>query len=59
MPTLAMRSHMFPARLALTVQAYPTWTLGVRQAAAQLFIETGGRTARTARRSDNPRGDRP
>lgn len=58
-PTLAIRTRMFPARLALTVQAYPTWTLGVRQAAAQLFIETGGRAARTARRSDNPQGDRP
>lgn len=51
-PTLAMRTHMFPARLALTVQAYPTWTLGVRQAAAQLFIETGGRKARPARKQD-------
>jgi pyruvate/2-oxoglutarate dehydrogenase complex dihydrolipoamide dehydrogenase (E3) component len=58
-PTLAIRTRMFPARLALTVQAYPTWTLGVRQAAAQLFIETGGRTARPARRTDDPQGDQP
>jgi len=57
-PTLAMRTHMFPARLALTVQAYPTWTLGVRQAAAQLFIETGGRKARPARRQDLQEGER-
>lgn len=56
-PTLAMRAHIFPARLALTVQAYPTWTLGVRQAAAQLFIETGGRTARAARRHENQQGE--
>lgn len=48
-PTLALRAGLFPARLALTVQAYPTWTLGVRQAAAQFFVETGGRRARPAR----------
>jgi pyruvate/2-oxoglutarate dehydrogenase complex dihydrolipoamide dehydrogenase (E3) component len=48
-PTLALRTGMLPARLALTVQAYPTWSLGVRQAAAQLFVETGGRRARPAR----------
>lgn len=48
-PVLAMRTGMWPARLALTVQAYPTWSLGVRQAAAQLFVETGGRRARPAR----------
>ena len=53
-PTMALRAGMFPARLALTVQAYPTWTLGVRQAAAQLFIETGGRRARPARGKDRP-----
>lgn len=58
-PTLAMRTHMFPARLALTVQAYPTWTLGVRQAAAQLFIETGGRRTRPARQQDLPQEDQP
>ena len=50
-PTLAMRTGILPARLALTVQAYPTWTLGVRQAAAQLFVETHGRRARPAQRS--------
>ncbi|HET9058599.1 MAG TPA: NAD(P)/FAD-dependent oxidoreductase [Acidimicrobiales bacterium] len=50
-PVLAMRSGMLPARLALTVQAYPTWALGVRQAAAQLFVETGGRRARPTRRA--------
>lgn len=48
-PTLAMRTNMFPARLALTTQAYPTWSLAIRQAAAQLFIETSGRRARPAR----------
>jgi pyruvate/2-oxoglutarate dehydrogenase complex dihydrolipoamide dehydrogenase (E3) component len=44
--TLAMSTGMFPARLALTVQAYPTWALGLRQAAAQFFVESGGRRAR-------------
>lgn len=58
-PTLAMRTGMLPARLALTVQAYPTWTLGVRQTAAQLFMETGGRRSRPARRRDNRQGDQP
>lgn len=48
LPALVMRTGMLPARLALTVQAYPTWTLGVRQAAAQLFMESGGRRARPA-----------
>ncbi len=47
-PTLAMRSHMFPARLALTTQAYPTWSLAIQQAAVQLFTEIGGRRARPA-----------
>ncbi len=51
LPTLALRTGMLPARLALTVQAYPTWSVGVRQAAAQLFVETGGRRARPARLS--------
>lgn len=48
-PALALRSGMLPARLALTVAAYPTWSLGIRQAAAQLFVEAGGRRARPAR----------
>ena len=49
LPALAMASGMFPARLALTVQAYPTWSLAIRQAAAQFFEETGGRRARPPR----------
>jgi pyruvate/2-oxoglutarate dehydrogenase complex dihydrolipoamide dehydrogenase (E3) component len=48
LPTLAIRAHMFPARLALATQAYPTWSLAVQQAAAQLFFPTGGRVARPA-----------
>jgi len=45
---LAMRSGMFPARLALTIHAYPTWSTAVQQAAAQFFGEYGGRHARPA-----------
>jgi pyruvate/2-oxoglutarate dehydrogenase complex dihydrolipoamide dehydrogenase (E3) component len=47
-PVLAMTSGMFPARLALTAHAYPTWSVAVQQAAAQLFIEIGGRRVRPA-----------
>jgi len=45
---LAMRAGMFPARLALTIHAYPTWSTAVQQAAAQFFGEYGGRRARPA-----------
>lgn len=45
---LAMRTAMFPARLALTTCAYPTWSLAVQQAASQLFIEVQGRRAQAA-----------
>ena len=45
---LAMRTGMWPARLASTTHAYPTWGLAVQQTAAQFFGEFGGRTARSA-----------
>jgi pyruvate/2-oxoglutarate dehydrogenase complex dihydrolipoamide dehydrogenase (E3) component len=45
---LAMRSGMFPARIALATHAYPTWSMAVQQAAAQFFGEFGGRKARPA-----------
>lgn len=48
-PALAMRTGMFTGRLAQTVHAYPTWSVALRQAAAQFFMETGGRRARAAR----------
>jgi pyruvate/2-oxoglutarate dehydrogenase complex dihydrolipoamide dehydrogenase (E3) component len=48
-PTLAIRTGMFTGRLAQTVHAYPTWSVAVRQAAAQFFLEIGGRHARPAR----------
>jgi pyruvate/2-oxoglutarate dehydrogenase complex dihydrolipoamide dehydrogenase (E3) component len=47
---LAMRTNMWPARLASATHAYPTWGLAVQQTIAQLFGEFGGRTARTANR---------
>ena len=34
---LAVRAGMFTGRLAQTSHAYPTWSMGVQQAAAQLF----------------------
>lgn len=44
---LAVRTGMFVGRLAQTVHAYPTWSMAVRQAAAQYFMEAGGRRAVT------------
>jgi pyruvate/2-oxoglutarate dehydrogenase complex dihydrolipoamide dehydrogenase (E3) component len=49
-PTLAMRTRMFTGRLAQAVHAYPSWSVAVRQAAAQFFFEIDGRRARPARR---------
>lgn len=46
---LAMRTNMFTGRLAQTVHAYPTYSMGVQEAAAQFFVEHRGRTARPAR----------
>jgi pyruvate/2-oxoglutarate dehydrogenase complex dihydrolipoamide dehydrogenase (E3) component len=51
-PTLAMRTRMFTGRLAQTTHAYPSWSVAVRQAAAQFFVETEGRQARPARRNN-------
>jgi len=48
-PALAMRTGMFTGRLAQTVHAYPTWSVAVRQAAAQFFVDVGGGPARPAR----------
>ena len=45
---LAMRTNMWPARLAVATHAYPTWGLAVQQTIAQFFGEYGGRTARKA-----------
>lgn len=45
---LAMRTRMFTGRLAQAVHAYPTWSLAIRQAAAQFFTDSGGHSARPA-----------
>ena len=47
-PALAMRAGLFTGRLAQLVHAYPTWSIGIRQAAGQFFGEVDGRTARPA-----------
>lgn len=47
---LAIRSGMFPARIALTTHAYPTWSMAVQKAMGQLFYEIEGRRAEPARR---------
>lgn len=49
---LAMRTNMFAGRLAQTVHAYPSWSIAIRQAAAQFFIESAGRVARPAGSGD-------
>jgi pyruvate/2-oxoglutarate dehydrogenase complex dihydrolipoamide dehydrogenase (E3) component len=51
---LAMRTGMFTGRLAQAVHAYPTWSMAVRQAAAQFFMEIDGRRARPARPGPSP-----
>lgn len=47
---LAMRAGLFTGRVAQTVHAYPTWSMGIQKAAGQFFGEIEGRTARKARR---------
>lgn len=47
---LLMRSGAFTGRLAQTVHAYPTWSTGLRSAAAQFVFEVDDRRARKARR---------
>lgn len=46
---VVMRAGAFAGRLAQTVHAYPSWALGVRQAAALLFDPRGARAARPGR----------
>jgi pyruvate/2-oxoglutarate dehydrogenase complex dihydrolipoamide dehydrogenase (E3) component len=47
---LAMKTDMLAGRIAQTVAAYPTYSLGLRIAAARLFGEFSGSTWRPARR---------
>lgn len=46
---LAIRSGMFPARMALTTHAYPTWSMGVQKVVGQFFLDIEGRKAEPAR----------
>ncbi|MCP3938089.1 MAG: FAD-dependent oxidoreductase [Actinomycetia bacterium] len=46
---LAIRTGMFVGRLAQTVHPYPTWSVGLSQAAAVLVGDYGGLAARTPR----------
>ncbi|MBW3614950.1 MAG: FAD-dependent oxidoreductase [Actinobacteria bacterium] len=45
---VAVRTGIFPAQLALTVHAYPTWSLAVQKVMGQFFLEVEGRRARPA-----------
>jgi pyruvate/2-oxoglutarate dehydrogenase complex dihydrolipoamide dehydrogenase (E3) component len=51
---LAMGSGMFPARLTVTMHAYPTWSIAIQQAAAQLFGVVRERRARPASLEPDP-----
>jgi pyruvate/2-oxoglutarate dehydrogenase complex dihydrolipoamide dehydrogenase (E3) component len=53
---LAMRAAAFTGRLAQTVHAYPTWSTGVRKAAAMFFFDIDGHRARPAT-PDPPHGN--
>lgn len=44
-----MRAGAFAGRLAQAVHAYPSWSMTVRECAAQLFLTYRGRDARPAR----------
>ncbi len=48
---LGIRTGMFAGWLAQTVHAYPTWSIAVQLAAAQLFMDVDGRGHRPAARS--------
>ncbi len=45
---LAIRAGVFAGRLAQTVHAYPSWSMAVQIAAAQLFFDVDGRGHRPA-----------
>jgi len=47
---LAIQARMFAGRLAQTVHAYPSWSVALQMAAAQLFFDVDGRGHRPARR---------
>lgn len=45
---IAIRAGVFPAHLALTVHAYPTWSMAVQKVMGQFFVEVEGRRAHPA-----------
>ncbi len=47
---LGISTGMFAGRLASTVHAYPSWSMALQLAAAQLFFDIDGRGHRPARR---------
>lgn len=47
---LAIQTGMFAGRVAQTVHAYPTWSMALQIAAAQLFFDVDGRGHRPAQR---------
>ena len=47
---LAMQTNMFVGRLAQTTHAYPTWSMGIQQAALQFFGPSAGLRARPVQR---------
>jgi pyruvate/2-oxoglutarate dehydrogenase complex dihydrolipoamide dehydrogenase (E3) component len=46
---LSIKQHIITGRLAQMIHAYPSWSLAVRETAAQFFYEYKGREARPAR----------
>lgn len=48
---LAIKQHVITGRVAQMTHAYPSWSLAVRETAAQFFFEYKGRAARPARGS--------
>lgn len=49
---LAIKQKVITGRLAQMTHAYPSWSLAVRETAAQFFFEYKGRAARPARASE-------
>ncbi len=49
---LAMQTNMLVGRLAQTTHAYPTWAMGMQQAALQFFGPVSGLRARPVRTGD-------
>jgi pyruvate/2-oxoglutarate dehydrogenase complex dihydrolipoamide dehydrogenase (E3) component len=50
---LAIKTKMYPARIAVMTHAYPSWSMGVQQAVSQFFGNFGGREAYAAGSNHN------